>query len=273
MIPSDKLLARFGARSPVLANETGIATIWKVHYRDGFAALKIYKNGNTQDEWPGFDLLDALAGKGTAWLYQRSKGAVLMEWLDRPTLGDLSRDGQDDLATQEIGWIANAIHASKARPNLRSLEENFKELLSLKISKAWPPDVQSDFAAAQKLAAKLIANQVDIRALHGDLHHDNIMLGERGYVAIDAKGLIGDRAYDVANAFKNPLGAYDVYGDSGRIMRMANDLSTIMKIPRTRLLGWAAAHCALSIIWTGQIIGGPDLPQLKKLLAAYHGQG
>lgn len=269
MTPTSEMLSSFGIHTPVFVAQTGIATIWKVNYRDGFAALKIYKNGNTQDEWDGFHLLEALQGNGTALIYQRTQASALIEWLDGPSLGDLARSGQDDVATVQIGRVANMIHASGVRPNLRSLAENFEALLTLKISTTLPHEVQSVMAEGQSVAKQLLTTQVEICALHGDLHHDNIKLGAHGYVAFDAKGLIGDRAYDVANAFKNPVDAPDIYGDPSRMTGLADTLGTIMNVQPKRLLAWASAHCALSIAWTGQIADDPDMAQLQKLLTAY----
>ena len=41
--------------------------------------------------------------------------------------------------------------------------------------------------------------------LHGDLHHDNVLdFGERGWLAIDPKRLLGERGFDFANIFTNP---------------------------------------------------------------------
>jgi streptomycin 6-kinase len=41
--------------------------------------------------------------------------------------------------------------------------------------------------------------------LHGDIHHGNILdAGQRGWLAIDPKGLIAERGFDFANMFCNP---------------------------------------------------------------------
>lgn len=269
MKPSDNLLADFGVNTPIFVAETSIATIWKVNYNEDFAALKIYKNANTQDEWQGFGLLKALAGQGAALVYQLGHGAALIEWLEGESLGDLSRRGCDNVATTELGRVANTIHASNARANLRTLEATFDALMTLKICAAWSHEEKSLMTTAQSLAVAHITNQIDMRALHGDLHHDNIKLTARGYVSFDAKGIIGDRAYDVANAFKNPVNAPEIYGDPRRITRLAESLGAIMDIAPKRLLGWATAHCALSIAWTSETSGDPDLNQLRKLMAAY----
>jgi len=39
--------------------------------------------------------------------------------------------------------------------------------------------------------------------LHGDLHHDNILLGEHGYRIIDPKGVVGDAVFDIPRFILN----------------------------------------------------------------------
>ena len=39
--------------------------------------------------------------------------------------------------------------------------------------------------------------------LHGDLHHDNILMGKDGYLAIDPKGVIGDPVFDISRFILN----------------------------------------------------------------------
>jgi streptomycin 6-kinase len=54
----------------------------------------------------------------------------------------------------------------------------------------------------------LLATQRDVVALHGDMHHENVLrFGSRGWLAIDPKGLTGERGFDYANIFCNPDGA------------------------------------------------------------------
>ncbi len=264
MTPPGKVLATFGVTDPKIVIQTGIATIWKVQFQGKDAALKVYDNGNTQDEWQGFDLLEAVQGNGTAQLYARTDGAALIEWLDGSSLGDLSRQGNDAQATAQIGRIANLIHRTNVRCELTPLEKVFEALFALKTKHTQP-----HMAQAQQVARELFAGQTDICALHGDLHHDNIRHSARGYLAFDAKGVRGDRAYDVANVFKNPLDVLQVFGDPDIIAQRAKDLGRILNLTPKRILGWAAAHCALSIVWSGDLQSDPDLHQLQKLLSAY----
>jgi streptomycin 6-kinase len=102
--------------------------------------------------------------------------------------------------------------------------------------------------------------------LHGDLHHDNIRTGARGFLAFDAKGLIGDPAYDLANAFMNPIDAPNIVADSARMIRMANTLANAVQINAPRLLDWAIAHCALTVAWDNA--AQPDVKLLNMLMHA-----
>ncbi len=144
----------------------------------------------------------------------------------------------------------------------------FAALLLQKIDVRWPHETQTSIAASQTLAKKLLSQQIEICALHGDLHHDNIRLSDRGYLAFDPKGLIGDRAYDLANLFKNPVDAPAVFGDPDRITRKAEDLAKALDTSPKRILSWAVAHCGLPIVWIGQIATDPLVHQLHSLQAA-----
>jgi streptomycin 6-kinase len=80
----------------------------------------------------------------------------------------------------------------------------------------------------------LLAAPQDVCALHGDLHHGNVLdFKERGWLAIDPKGLIGDRGFDFANIFCNPdLG---IAANPGWLARQAGVVATAAHLDRTRL--------------------------------------
>ena len=59
-------------------------------------------------------------------------------------------------------------------------------------------------ARCADVARRLLAEPREVTVLHGDLHHDNVLHGSRGWLAIDPKGLIGERTYEVANLLGNP---------------------------------------------------------------------
>ncbi len=93
----------------------------------------------------------------------------------------------------------------------------------------------------------------EIRPLHGDLHHDNVLdFGTRGWLAIDPKRLLGDRAFDYTTMFSNP----DLCGPGihvatrpERFAARLEQVSALAGLERARLLRWIAASAALSAVW------------------------
>lgn len=54
-------------------------------------------------------------------------------------------------------------------------------------------------------ATELLNSMQSQVVLHGDIHHGNILdFGAHGWLAIDPKGLLGERGFDFANIFCNP---------------------------------------------------------------------
>lgn len=186
-----------------------------------------------------------------------------MEWCDGPALGDLCRAGKDAAATEILIDVIQTPHSARlAASGLEPLATRFSPLTA--------PDLSGDLQTAALIARELLAGPVPRAALHGDLHHDNILHRARGWLAIDPKGVRGDPAYETANAFRNPDGAGDLPFRPARIDNLADRFSRRLGHPPRRILGWAVAHCALSTRWsleTGQDIGA-DLRLLPLLLAA-----
>lgn len=258
MLPSPDLMRIFGLSSPVFVEETNIAYVWKATRTDKtFAALKLYKAETMGNEGAGIAFLKALDGVGAARVYADRANAVVTEWLGGPSLGDLTRRGDDERATTELVAIANVIHGQGkgAMRALQPLNGWFDALFRLKFGARLPADARQNLQRAQVLARRLLADQSDICALHGDLHQDNIRLGARGYCSFDAKGLVGDRAYEVANAFRSPKGAEQLIRDPACIRRRAAIWGAGLGVAHLRLLEWAAAKTALSISWRS----GPTL--------------
>jgi streptomycin 6-kinase len=260
----DDHLARFRLSSPRRIAETATATVLRVTCADGtFAALKLLRP-DEREEARGADYLQALDGHGAVHILARDGPAILMEWCDGPPLGDLSRTGQDATATDIMIDVIQAMHAARIDPcGLEPLANRFAPLTTA--------DLSGDLAAAADLVQPLLDTSPTAVALHGDLHHDNILHGPRGWLAIDPKGAWGDPAYETANAFRNPDGAQTLLFDPARISRLAERFSHRLGQPRRHILGWACAHCALSTFWSRD--AGLDLAddlRLLPLLLALH---
>ena len=117
-------------------------------------------------------------------------------------------------------------------------------------------------------ARSLLSTQRDVAVLHGDLHHGNVLdFGDRGWLAIDPKGLVGERCFDHANLFCNPdlsdpvppvATLPDVF--ASRVGLVAD----LAGLERDRLLLWILAWAGLSAAW---IIDGGTTPATSLAVA------
>jgi len=98
---------------------------------------------------------------------------------------------------------------------------------------------------AHRTATSLLAGERDIVVLHGDVHHSNILdFGARGWLAIDPKGLLGERYFDYANMFCNPDPMIATM--PGRLAHQSRVVAEAAQIERSRLLAWIVAWAGLS---------------------------
>lgn len=83
--------------------------------------------------------------------------------------------------------------------------------------------------------------------LHGDLHHYNILKsGDGSWTAIDPKGLIGDREYDVIQFLLNML-RDDLHP---LIENRINILVEELNLDKQKILLWGFAHSVLANSWS-----------------------
>lgn len=276
-LPPAALLASFGISALATAaqwvGETGHARVWKLRGPDGrWAALKDYTRGDHGNEAAGFDWMATQDEGLVAQIYQRTPSAALIEWLDGPSLGDMSRGGQDPEACETLAELAGALHkgpqtCSSRMPHLSSWLD---DLFALTFAPDCPSSLRADVKAAQALARDLLRTSPEPRALHGDLHHDNVIMTKTGARAFDAKGVWGEPAYELANAFRNPKGMGDRLRDEARIMKLADLAAAKLHAPKDRILDWAAAKSALSIAWCcgGTLSQSGEAALLTRLLEA-----
>ena len=87
--------------------------------------------------------------------------------------------------------------------------------------------------------------------MHGDFHHFNILLSERGWLVIDPKGVIGPACYEVGPLLINPWGDL-LSGNNYRLMtkRRIDILHERLSFERERLREWGLAHAVLSAWWS-----------------------
>ncbi len=237
--------------------DTGHAQLWQVQTANGPAALKLYRREDRGNEAAGTDLLRLWQNRGAVTVLAEENNAVLMEWLEGPSLGDLARAGQPDTALTALAETAHRLHRAPVvkATRLKPLQQVFDPLLCCGFTQNCPVPFRHDMVRAIDLARTLLDNQPVAVPLHGDLHPDNVILTAKGPRVIDAKGYLGDPAFELANALRHPKGMPELVRQRGQINRCLTLYSDAMNVSAQRLAQWAAAKCALSIFWRadGQI--------------------
>jgi streptomycin 6-kinase len=104
---------------------------------------------------------------------------------------------------------------------------------------------------AESLSRELLAENKDVSLLHGDFHHFNVLKSERGWLAIDPKGVIGPRGYELGPLLINPVPDF-LNGDKPRIQteKRIAILSEMLGMERERIRSWAICHAVLSAWWS-----------------------
>lgn len=225
--------------------------------RDGRAAMLKIAGG--EEERLGAALMSWWAGDGAAEVLASDGPALLLERLAGPrSLAAMARHGQDDEATHILCQAVARLHSARPAPPPPSLVP-----LPVWFGALGPAAERYGgvLKASRRAADQLLASPRDERPLHGDLHHDNVLDGgARGWLAIDPKGLIGDRGFDYANIVCNPDIA--TAGATGVLMRRARIVAAAADLELDRYLHWVLAYAGLSASWTLDS-GGDASPALE----------
>jgi streptomycin 6-kinase len=227
------------------------------------AILKIALHDN---EKRGGRLMRWWNGEGAASVLAWADDAILLERAQcEDASAELVRNGRDDEACGIICAVVQKLHAPRSRPppsDLVPLTSWFQSLFAAAETHG------GILRTAAAVAAELLANQRDLQVLHGDIHHGNILdFGLRGWLAIDPKGLIGERGFDYANLFCNP--DFNVASTPGRLARQVNLVADTVHLEAVRLRQWVLAWTGLSAAFFIEDDLSPiDALQMAELAAA-----
>jgi streptomycin 6-kinase len=177
-------------------------------------------------------------------------GALLIERLEPGTmLLDLARE-DDDAATLIAAGLLRQLWRplppeSGLRPLASWLDAYDRNRATLERGAGgFPSDL---FRRADALRRELLASTDVSSALHGDLHHYNILQAQRApWLAIDPKGLAGDRCFDVCQFLRNPLPAPPPSVNRRRLDIFCAELG----LDRARTRDWCFVHAILDACWS-----------------------
>jgi streptomycin 6-kinase len=200
-------------------------------------------------------------GDGMARVVQADEtlAAVLLERLEPGvSLWDTPPDDakRDEKATRIIATLMQRLWRPVSEPHgLRTLESWTEALAAYEGSEIPKPYVDK----AKGLLKELLPTQHPV-LLHGDLHHDNILSATREpYLAIDPKGLVGTKAYDLTPALMNPdaptLGKHPALAKI--LERRISIFSEMLTIDRKEIAAWGFTQLMLGSIWSIEDHGEP----------------
>ncbi len=104
---------------------------------------------------------------------------------------------------------------------------------------------------ARSLFADLLPSMGPSVLLHGDFHHMNILSAKRQpWLAIDPKGVVGEREYEVGALVRNPVPHFlDVPNPARKLRRRLDRLAADLAFDRERLRCWSLAQAVLAAWW------------------------
>jgi streptomycin 6-kinase len=118
---------------------------------------------------------------------------------------------------------------------LAILVERFRETMWDWFDRFERPVDRCVVAQADELFTSLTSSSTDAVLLHGDLGPGNVVLSERGWLAIDPYPVLGDRAFDV----KQVLSLRDLRDAREQVAFFADRLD----LDARRIAGWTFACC------------------------------
>jgi streptomycin 6-kinase len=234
LLPDGEPIMTFSSRLlPVRCALNGAGAMLKIAVED-----EEKSGGLLMPWWNGDGAAEVLAHDGDALLLERAEGTK--------SLADMARSGPvgDDEATRILCRAVARLHVPRTvpTPTLVPLSEWFRDLEPAAATHG------GVLALCASTARELLATPQEEVVLHGDIHHGNVLdFGERGWLAIDPKGLSGERGFDYANLFCNP--GPETTSVPGRLARQAAIVSAEAGLERRRLLQWIIAWSGLSASW------------------------
>ncbi len=210
--------------------------------RSEIAALKLF-NGNGACQ-----LLESDEERGVFLLERLNPGTMLAELEDDDERTHIAVD-----VMQRLWRIA------PEKNNFIQLSDWFDELKTVrpKFDGGTGPFPKELFERVESFLPELFADE-DVKLIHGDFHHFNILKSERGWLIIDPKGVIGPAGYEVGPLMINPWNSLSdgirpalswTEGFNVQTERRIDIFRERLGWERENLIRWSLAHSVLSAWW------------------------
>ncbi len=239
---------RIGEPFPLSYNYVAAAT-----RADGSEA--VWKCGVPGDEarWE-IEALRAYAGRGAVALIAANDAecSFLLERVRPGTrLLDLAATEKTAIAADVMLALRRDVPHGATLPHVADWARALADVRAM-FNGATGPLPAPIFERAERWFAELLPSMGAPVLLHGDLHHENILLDARSdWLAIDPHGVVGEAEFEVGSWMRNPV--RDIGGWRNLPATLARRLDIFgerLGFDRQRLLGWSLAQAVMSVSWT-----------------------
>jgi streptomycin 6-kinase len=215
------------------------------------AVLKLHTDADAEESDHEHLALGRWRGRGAVRLLRADPGrrALLLERLEQVDL----TDQWDEEACEIVGRLYGRLHV----PPMPQLREQASYVAR------WTDALERDshvVPVPRRLVDQAIGLARDLArdpataVIHGDLHYENVMLGERGgeqtWLVIDPKPTNGDPHYEVEPMLRNRFDEYGAVGSArGGIRRRFHVLVDTACLDEARARDWVVVRSILDAHW------------------------
>lgn len=207
---------------------------------------------------PSFDFsneiktLNVYGGKGCARLLKADaeRGAMLLEKLVPGTMLSEEKDEKAAVQTFTEVWkaIRRPVPPECKNPTILDWSSGLDRYKNKDKDGAGPIGL-SNIELAQSYFQELSETTEGMELLHGDLHHENILYDDKkGWLAIDPKGVVGDRYFDLISFMTNHLLTKE--NPKELLLQRVEWITEELSFNRERLLKAGVAMGILSTCWS-----------------------
>ncbi|WP_411889776.1 aminoglycoside phosphotransferase family protein [Yoonia sp. SDW83-1] len=231
--------------------DTKRAIVYKATGSEGPVALKLYKQLGASGEGAANTFLRSLEPNVGVRIHRVStfRTAVLMEWLEGPSLDEIVADGADKQATAYLAEVAGAVRRTNFKWPIIYTRVVYKLERDLKsLFKRYPdPEKDGDLQRVLALQRRLISSTKTECVIHGDLLYQNVILSPNGPRLIDPKGLRGDPTFEFSRSLAPSVENVAVQDFIACIEHRASVMAASIDASPERVIQWGAVMFSLAL--------------------------
>ena len=256
-------------RAPIQAGS--VSWVARADLPDGRPAVLKLSFPDRESEYEP-DALSFWDGRGAVQLFafDRARHAMLLERCEpgASLWGVADEERANRLAAGVLRCLWRPAPAEAPFRRLADAAGHWARVLPGRYERHGRPFARHLLDEALSLCGELANSQPELVVCHQDFHGGNVLsAGERGWLAIDPKPLLGERAFDIASLLRDRRDTLLSGPTPARMVRRRLDLlSSELALERQRMRGWAIVH---ALAW-GLTDGDVYLPNIAcaELLAA-----